>query len=104
MRQYFSLFRAVPKEEERNDRLEQPPSAPTSSALGPCPTISEINRKPRHRKFTQHNRTTRHPHTVRNLTPDGNAIKKIFKSGIDRENIGSFVRFGCLVVSGLTAL
>ena len=33
--------------------------APTASAVGPCPTIIQISRTPRHWKFTQHHRTTR---------------------------------------------
>ena len=40
---------------------KQPPSAPTASTIGPCPTIIQINRTPRHWKFTQHLRTTRPP-------------------------------------------
>ena len=36
---------------------EQPPHAPTASAIGPCPTIIQIGRTPRHWKFTQHHRT-----------------------------------------------
>ena len=38
---------------------KQPPPASTASAVGPCPTISQIRRTPRHWKFTQHHRTTR---------------------------------------------
>ena len=34
------------------------PTAPTTSAVGPCPTIIQIDRTSRHRKFTQHHRTT----------------------------------------------
>ena len=40
---------------------KQPPPAPTASAIGPCPTIIQISRTPRHWKFTQHLRTTRPP-------------------------------------------
>ena len=40
---------------------KQPPSAPTVSAVGPCPTVIQISRTPRHWKFTQHHRTTRPP-------------------------------------------
>ena len=39
----------------------QPPPAPTASAAGPCPTLIQISRTPRHWKFTQHHRTTRPP-------------------------------------------
>ena len=51
---------------KRNDRRgkkmsKQAPPAPTASAVGPCPTIIQISRTPRHWKFTQHNRTTRSP-------------------------------------------
>ena len=38
-----------------------PPPAPTASAIGPCPTIIQISRTPRHWKFTQHHRTIRPP-------------------------------------------
>ena len=40
---------------------KQPPPAPTASAVGPCPTVIQISRTPRHWKFTQHHRTTRPP-------------------------------------------
>ena len=41
---------------------KQPPPAPIASAIGPCPTNSQIRRTPRHWKFTQHLCTTRPPH------------------------------------------
>ena len=44
---------------------KQPPPAPTASATGPCPTIIQISRTPRHWKFTQHLRTTRPPPLTR---------------------------------------
>ena len=58
-----------PKEraiEERNDRRETKkvqttPPAPTVSTVGPCLTLNQINKTPRHWKFTQHPRTTRLP-------------------------------------------
>ena len=40
---------------------KQPPLAPTASTIGPCPTVIQISRTPRHRKFTQHLGTTRPP-------------------------------------------
>ena len=40
---------------------KQPPPAPTARAIGPCSTIIQISRTPRHWKFTQHHRTTRLP-------------------------------------------
>ena len=40
---------------------KQPSPAPTASAGGPCPTLIQISRTPRHWKFTQHHRTTRPP-------------------------------------------
>ena len=40
---------------------KQTPPAPTASAGGPCPTISQIRRTPQHLKFTQHHRTTQPP-------------------------------------------
>ena len=38
---------------------EQPPPAPTASAVDPCPTTIQISRRPRHWKFTQYHRNTR---------------------------------------------
>ena len=48
----------------REKMSKPPPPAPTASAIGPCPTITQISRmlRPRHWKFTQHHRTTRPPH------------------------------------------
>ena len=71
LRQYFSLYRAVSQREgERGEKgqmrekmSKQPPPAPIASATGPCPTIIQISRTPRHWKFTQHLRTTRPPPT-----------------------------------------
>ena len=37
---------------------KQPPPTPTARAVGPCATIIQIGRMPRHWKFTQHHRTT----------------------------------------------
>ena len=69
LRQYFRLYRAVSqregergeKEQMREKRSKQPPPAPTASATGPCPTIIQISRTPRHWKFTQHLGTTGPP-------------------------------------------
>ena len=40
---------------------KQPPPAPTARAVGPCPTLVQTSRTPRHWKFTQDHRTTRPP-------------------------------------------
>ena len=48
-------------DERKNVQTPPPQSAPTASAIGPCPTIIQISRTPRHWKFTQHLRTTRPP-------------------------------------------
>ena len=40
---------------------KQPQPAPTASVVGPCPTLIQISRTPRHWKLTQHHRTTRPP-------------------------------------------
>ena len=66
LRQYFSLYRAVFQRRRKKwwtrvKMSKQPPPAPTASTVGPCPTISQISRTPRHWKSTQHHRTTRHP-------------------------------------------
>ena len=48
---------------------KQHPPAPTASVVGPCPTLIQISRTPRHWKFTQHHRTTRPPpNTMTNTT------------------------------------
>ena len=33
---------------------KQPPPAPTARTIGPCPTVIQISRTPRHWKFSQH--------------------------------------------------
>ena len=43
----------------REKMSKQPPSAPTASTEGLCPTMVQISRMPRHWKFAQHHRTTR---------------------------------------------
>ena len=53
-----------PKEREKEERKDideskmskQPPPAPTVSAVGPCPTVIQISRTPRHWKL--HHPTT----------------------------------------------
>ena len=52
---HFSLYRAVSergrKTGEKKDDLKmskQPQPAPTASTIGPCPTIIQISRTPRH--------------------------------------------------------
>ena len=40
---------------------QPPPPAPTASTVGPCPTVTQIRRTPRHWKFSQHHRTTDYP-------------------------------------------
>ena len=57
--------REVDDEMMRDKMSKQPPSAPTASTIGSCPTIIQISRTPRHWKFTQHLRTTRPPHRVK---------------------------------------
>ena len=47
---------------EREKKMsKQPPPAPTESTVGPCPTIIQISRTPRHWESTQHHRTTQLP-------------------------------------------
>ena len=79
LRQYLSLYRAVSqregeKEEKgqmREKMSKQPPPAPTASATGPCPTIIQISRTPRHWKFIKHLRTTRPPHPALEVSHPG---------------------------------
>ena len=54
------------EKEKRNDRREKkcpnnPPPAPNASTVGPCPTLLQISRTPRHWKLTQHHHTTGPP-------------------------------------------
>ena len=54
LRQYFSLYRAVSQREgERGEKrtddsknVQTPPPAPTTSAVGPCPTVIQIVGRP----------------------------------------------------------
>ena len=55
---------------------KQPPPAPTARTIGPCPTIIQISRTPRHWKFTQHLRTTRPPQTVTQIQLDNSRNEK----------------------------
>ena len=50
--------------DERKKLSKQAPPAPTANVVGPCPTLVQISRTPRHCKFTQHHRTTRPPSTT----------------------------------------
>ena len=66
-RQYFSLSERGRKKRKMIDErkmAKQPPPAPTASAVGPCPTLIQIIRTPRHWKFSQHHRTTDHPESI----------------------------------------
>ena len=47
----------------------QPPSAPTASTTGPCPTVIKVSRTPQHWKFTQHLCATRPPPNCPNSIP-----------------------------------
>ena len=62
---YIGPFLRERMKEKRNDsrekKIQTTPPEPTASAVGPCPTLIQINRAPRHWKFTQHHRTTRPP-------------------------------------------
>ena len=72
LRQYFSLYRVVSQREgEREEKgqmrvkmSKQSPPAPTARAVGPCPTLIQTSRTPRHWKFTQDHCTTRPPHYI----------------------------------------
>ena len=78
------------EKEERNDRRQkmskQPPPAPTASAVGPCPTLIQISRTPRHWKFTQPTTTPPLPppnppnaytNRLRRLIGDGKFLRKL---------------------------
>ena len=65
LRQYFSLYQAVPQREgemtEERKQMSKYPTRPVCKPVGPCPTLIQISWTPRQRKFTQHHRTTRPP-------------------------------------------
>ena len=46
---------------DERKNVQPTPTRTYSSAIGPCPTVIQISRMPRHWKFTQHLRTTRPP-------------------------------------------
>ena len=82
LRQYFSLYRAASqsggerKRKYRREKNVRPAPAPTASTLGPCPTLIQISRTPRHWKFTQHLRATRPPQVI--ITTYNIGIKHCF--------------------------
>ena len=49
---------------DERKNVQTTPPAPPATAVGPCPTIIQISRTPRHWKFTQHHRTTRPPRST----------------------------------------
>ena len=55
LRQYFSLYRVVSQRGEKGlmrvKMSKQPPPAPTARAVGPCPTLIQTSRTPRHWKL-----------------------------------------------------
>ena len=68
---FQSISDRLPKRGRRSrERIDeskmskQPPPAPTSSAVGPCPTFFPNCRTPRHWKLTQGHRTYRPPTRV----------------------------------------
>ena len=46
---------------DERKNVQTTPPAPTATVVGPCPTLIQTSRTPRHWKFIQHHRTTR-PH------------------------------------------
>ena len=67
---------------------KQPPPVPTASTIGPCPTVIQISRTPRHQKFTKHLRTTRPPLCV--LTGlVSYSTKRRHKRGVHSNNTSS---------------
>ena len=71
LRQYFSPNLPERGRKKRNDKREKnvqtTPPAPTASTEGPCPTLIQISRTPRHWKFVQHHHTTRPPPVLREV-------------------------------------
>ena len=68
---FQSISGRLPKRgRERRERIDESknvqttPPAPTARAVGPCPTLIQTSRTPRHWKFTQDHRTTRPPPTI----------------------------------------
>ena len=78
LRQYFSLYRAVSQREgERGERIDESKNVQTTPTRTYCkrnrplPYCNQNCRTPRHWKFTQHLRTTRPPHSIRESTLKG---------------------------------
>ena len=67
LRQYCSLYRAVSKEREKEERIDESKNVQTTPTRTYCkrsrslPYCNPNCRTPRHRKFTQGHRTTRPP-------------------------------------------
>ena len=70
--------------------FKQPPSAPTASAVSPCPTLIQISRSPRHWKFTQHHRTTRPPPTRICVDLE---VDLVIKGSIDKQRFKLYAKF-----------
>ena len=91
LRQYFSLYRAVSQREgERKEMIhesqmyKQPPSAPTASAVDPCPTLIHFRRTLRHWKSTQHHCATRPPLSDSVIRSETSLITELDRSGTIR--------------------
>ena len=70
---------------------KQPPPAPIASAIGPCPTIIQISRTPRHWKFTQHLRTTRPPPNTFVFTFNTSILPKQLKVAFLRVSVDPYI-------------
>ena len=72
---------------------KQPPL--TASTVGPCPTLTQISRTPRHCKFTQHHCTTRSP-----PINEVSSVRDKFKLGpFISEDAGTLTKTEKLIVS-----
>ena len=60
---------------DERKKAKQPPPAPTVSAVGPCITMIQISRTPRHWKFIQHHRTT--PSTTSKTIETGKTMETL---------------------------
>ena len=113
LRQYFSLYRAVSQREgeraekriDESKNVQTTPTTPTTSAVGPCPTVIQIVGRPGTESLPSTIAPPDHPRKLRNfdriLLPDIDTISSNTHISWLQYVINPI---GWLVVLGLTAL
>ena len=77
---------------DERKNVQTTPPAPIESTVGPCPTVIQISRTPRHWKFTQHLCTTRPPLDTSSCRDD-HLCQNIFKSHQFSNKVIGWTRF-----------